>query len=272
MTAVVLARGAGQRMRAADATAELDDDQQAAAARGAKVMMPMGTGAFRRPFLDFVLGALADAGCRHVCLVVAPDHAAILEHYRNLRPSRLQIEFAVQTRPSGTAAAVLAARGRVGGGAFLVVNGDNLYPVDAVRTLVDLEGCGLVAFERRALVEGGGFPPSRVASFASVRADDAGWLTEIDEKPDPVAVAASGPRTLVSMNLWRMDAAIFDACRDVAPSSRGERELPDAVRLAIARGGQFRVLVSRGAVLDVTSRADVALVERRLAALQPPRL
>ena len=85
-------------------------------------------------------------------------------------------------------------------------------------------------------------------------------------------MAAAGPRTLVSMNLWRLDAAIFDACRDVAPSSRGERELPDAVRLAVARGGQFRVLVSRGTVLDVTSRADVALVERRLAALQPPRL
>ena len=36
------------------------------------------------------------------------------------------------------------------------------------------------------------------------------------------------------MNCWRFDARIFDACRDVPRSARGELELPEAVGLAVA--------------------------------------
>ncbi|MGI8619426.1 MAG: nucleotidyltransferase family protein, partial [Gemmatimonadaceae bacterium] len=52
--AVVLARGLGTRMRAADSTADLDADASAIADSGVKAMIPVG-----RPFLDYVLSALA---------------------------------------------------------------------------------------------------------------------------------------------------------------------------------------------------------------------
>ena len=71
------------------------------------------------------------------------------------------------------------------------------------------------------------------------------------------------------MNLWRFDAPVLAACRDVAPSPRGEYELPDAVMLAMARGTRVRVLAARGAVLDLTSRADIGGVSRRLAGREP---
>ncbi len=101
-----------------------------------------------------------------------------------------------------------------------------------------------------------------MAAFATVECDDEGWLTAMREKPP---VEAIGPASRVSMNLWRMDQAMLAACRDVAPSPRGERELPDAVMLAVARGTRVKVVDVAGAVLDLTTAADVGIVSRALA-------
>jgi dTDP-glucose pyrophosphorylase len=68
------------------------------------------------------------------------------------------------------------------------------------------------------------------------------------------------------MNLWKFDSRILDACRDVAPSARGELELPSAVMLARERGVSFEVVPLVGPVLDLSSRADIADVTRRLGA------
>ena len=268
MIAVVLARGLGRRMRAPEMDAALSDAQRAAADAGAKALMPVGEGA-SRPFLDFALSALADAGCTAACMVVPPEHDELRAHYTPTRCQRLRVQFAVQEAPTGTASAVLAAASVVDDRPFLVVNGDNLYPPDAIRALVELEGCGLSAFTRASLVDESGFDVARVARFATVDADAAGWLSGMREKPKADDLLASGPDARISMNLWRFDASILAACRDVAPSPRGEYELPDAVMLAVSRGTRVRVLAARGAVLDLTSRADIAAVSRRLAGVEP---
>jgi glucose-1-phosphate thymidylyltransferase len=72
------------------------------------------------------------------------------------------------------------------------------------------------------------------------------------------------------MNCWRFDSRIFEACRTVPPSSRGELELPAAVALAITEGGvRFRVLPATGPVLDLSRRADAADLSHRLAGTEP---
>lgn len=268
MMAVVLARGSGRRMRQADAGAALTAAQQAAADAGAKVLMPVGEGT-ARPFLDHALSALADAGCTDACLVVAPDHDAVRARYTPDRCARLRVHFAVQAEPSGTAAAVAAAAPVVGTRPFLVVNGDNLYPPHALRALVELEGCALSAFTRHSLVRDSGFDVERVARFATVEVDAHGWLTGLREKPPAGELEAAAPETLISMNLWRFDGTVLAACHDIAPSPRGEFELPDAVMLAVARGTPVRVLAASGAVLDLTSRADIGVVSGRLAGVEP---
>lgn len=268
MKALVMARGAGRRMRDPDDDASLTAAQQRAADAGRKGMMPVG-GDGGRPFLDYVLSTLADAGCAAVCLVVAPDHEDVRAHYARQRPRRVRLSYAVQAEPLGTADAVLAAERFVASDPFLVVNADNLYPVDALRALVSLDGPGLPGFEREALVEDSGFPAARVAQFALLDVDAAGWLQAIDEKPGEAALAARGPHALVSMNAWRFDRRIFGACRDSPPSPRGELELAGAVMLAMKRGVRFRVVPARGAALDLSRRGDVAAVSRRLAGFVP---
>lgn len=269
MKAVLLARGLGSRMRQEGDGVALTAGQAAAAAAGAKGMMPVG-GDHTRPFLDFVLSALADAGCTRVCFIVAPDHASIREYYEGPgRPSRVQIEYAVQPIADGTARAVLSAEGFAAGDPFVVLNSDNLYPVPVLRHLAELGEPGLPAFERDALVHDSGFPAERVAAFAAIEIDSDDYLARIVEKPGQAYYDAAGARALVSMNLWRFDARIFDACRDVPLSSRGEYELPEAVGLAVSRGIRFKTFRARGAVLDLSRRSDVAMVSRRLAGIEP---
>lgn len=263
--AVVLARGLGSRMRQADPSAALTEAQRRAADAGLKAMMPIGG----RPFLDFALSALADAGIRRAALVVAPDHSAIRQHYEALQPSRLTIEYAVQERPLGTANAVLAAAGWTGGQPFIALNADNIYPAAVLRSLVEAGGPAFPAFRRSDLVQQGNIRAEQVRAFALVQLDAEGYLRHIVEKPPAEAVERAGEDAIVSMNCWRFDERIFAACRDVPASERGEFELPQAVLLAVQRGVRFRALPACGAVLDLSRRADAADLSRRLAGVTP---
>ena len=277
MKAVLLARGLGSRMKQDAAAASLTATQAAAAAAGAKGMMPigdpstaLGAGGHTRPFLDHVLSALADANCTDVCLVVAPDHDAIRSYYEGPgQPRRVQIRYAVQEVADGTARAVLSAQHFTERDPFLVLNSDNLYPAPVLRSLVELEEPGLPGYRRDALVRDSGFPPERVNSFAAIEVDEHWYLTRIVEKPGAAYYETAGPEALISMNVWRFDHRIFDACRDVPRSTRGEYELPEAVALGVTRGVKFRVVPASGAVLDLSRRSDVALVSERLAGQEP---
>ena len=163
--AVILARGLGTRMRRDEAVADaaLNEEQRRAAARGAKAMMPLGA----RPFLDYVLSALADAGIRDVTLVVSPDADEIREHFgRTHVPERVHVRFAVQAEPRGTADAVYSAHDTLYDAPFLVLNSDNYYPVAAYRDLAGLGASGLVAFEADTLVRESRLEPERVLKYA----------------------------------------------------------------------------------------------------------
>ncbi len=261
--AVLLAGGRGSRMRRPDAGVRLDPAQQSAAAAGFKVLVPDALG---RPFLDHVLTSLAEAGIRDVALVVPAEHRPILAHLRLHPPRRLRITPVVQPEPRGTADAVLLAEPWTAGRDFLVLNADNLYPKTALEALVQLGAPGLIAFETRALTVGSNIEPQRIAAYAIIklRADDT--LERLIEKPTAEELREAGPDPWVSMNLWRFEPAIFAACRDVPPSSRGEVELPQAVDLAARQGMRLVAVRLAAGVLDLSRQADIAAVAEVLAA------
>ncbi|MFP4624055.1 MAG: sugar phosphate nucleotidyltransferase [Gemmatimonadota bacterium] len=261
--AVILAAGRGTRMQAPDPAVELSPAQAAAATAGHKMLVPI----HGRPYIAYVLHELAEAGYAHVCLVVGADDDAVRSAVLQVEPRRLHIEFAVQPEPLGGADAVLAAEPVVGCEPFALINADNLYPAPVLARLRELDGPGLAAFERQTLVRMSNIPAARVASFALIEERD-GLLTGIVEKPE-TALVRRRPDARVSMTCWRFGPAIFDACRDVEPSERGELELPDAVALALERGERFRVLPVAAGVLDLSRRADIPAVERLLTGKEP---
>lgn len=261
-------------MRQQHTAADLTADQAEAASSGNKAMMPL---AFGRPFLDWVLSALADAGVREACLVIAPDHSEIRKYYSALTLTRIRISFVIQYEARGTADAVLAAEPFVLGDRFLVLNADNYYPAEAFRALMSLgesgNGAGLIAFDRESLLAHSNIDPERIAKYALVDLDENGLLQRIVEKPDAAAMAAWSGAQYVSMNLWSLPPEIFRACRAVRPSVRGELELPAAVQYAIDELNiEFRAIPMKGpaaGVLDLTSRADVQTVTARLSSRRP---
>jgi glucose-1-phosphate thymidylyltransferase len=265
LKAVILARGLGKRMRAPDPSATLSAEQAAAAASGAKAMIQFAS----RPFLDYVLSGLAEAGIREICLVIGPENHEIRRYYAHIHVRRIRIEFAIQYEPRGTADALLCAEKFTAGENFLTLNSDNLYPVAAYRALIDLNAPGLPAFEIEALVQKSNVPRERIKSYALLEIGADGFLKRIVEKPDEETFRNWPAPVYVSVNLWSLGPGIFEACRRVATSPRGELELPMAVQFAISNlGERFRVLPFHDGILDLSSRADISTVAERLAGIE----
>jgi glucose-1-phosphate thymidylyltransferase len=252
-------------MRRGDGAAALDAAQASAADAGLKAMIPIG-----RPFLDYLLSSLADAGCGEACLVIGPEHETVRRYYAAERPpKRIRISFAIQERPAGTADALLSAEAFAAGEDFLVVNADNYYPAECLRALCLLAEPGAALFSRRELLAESPIGPERLLSYAVCAVGSDGYLAGILEKPDAEALAAAGPDPLISMNCWRFSPAIFGPCRDTPVSTRGEKELPRAVHEAVTAGRlRIRVVRCRGSVLDLSRRADVAVVAKWLAGVE----
>jgi len=258
--AVILAAGLGTRMRRLEKATQLSQEQATLAARGIKALIPVG-----RPFLDYVLSRLAEAGYRAVCLVIGPQHDEIRRYYNRLTTQRLRVEFAVQREPLGTANAVLAAAQFVAQDPFLVINSDNYYPVHALHALRHATGCATAGFDRRGLLQGSNISAERISQYAVLTSDGNGILESIVEKPDPSWMRNQPEPVLVSMNCWRFEFSILTACRSIDRSQRGEYEIPDAVLYSIRRLNQrYRVIPSQQPVLDLSGPEDIAAVKSYL--------
>ena len=262
-SAVILARGLGTRMRKEDPGARLTPEQEAVAQVGLKAMISVG-----RPFLDYVLSALADAGFERVCLVIGPEHHSVVDYYRTQSPpTRIALEFAIQEEPLGTADAVLAAESFCGSEPFVVLNSDNYYPVEALRLLRETTPPAIIGFVRSALIEKGNVPPDRVERFGALVVDDQGYLVRITPREGDM-VASDHSEVLSSMNCWLFDSSIFEACSKVTMSPRNELELPRAVQLGIDTiGMRFKVIRVELPVLDMSTRSDIASVQETLSGL-----
>lgn len=257
--AVVLAAGLGTRLRAEVTGVELSPPQARVAATGVKPLVPI----HGRSFIEYQLEELSRAGVDEICVVVAERHE---ELWRSLAARGL--ELAVQTEPRGTADALLAAESFAAGEPFLMLNGDTWYAAGVLAALAALRGPGVAGFDRRRLADSpaSNITAERIAGFA-VLATDGSRLLRVIEKPHAGTLARHAGAA-VGVNAWCFSRSIFDACRAVGPSPRGELELTAAVQWAIDRADTvFRVVRSETPVLDLSTRRDVARIERLLRPL-----
>ncbi|WP_353066469.1 sugar phosphate nucleotidyltransferase [Arcanobacterium hippocoleae] len=188
------------------------------------------------------------------------------DYYDSLQTTRIKISYAIQEEPLGTANAVLAAKEWVGTDRFVMVNGDNYYPTEAVRALGATKGNATIGFDADGLVQNSNIPAERIAAFAILRADANGDFADIIEKPAPEVVAAQPKPILVSMNCFCFTPEIFAAAERIVPSARGEYEIVDAVRDLVEHGQRVEIVRSEAGVLDMSNQNDIKAVEQVLQA------
>jgi len=265
--AVILARGLGTRMQRKVEAIGLEPEVERIADIGKKGMIHFGD----RPFLDYSVQNLIEAGLKDICLVVSPDDALFREYYRKVseRVPGLSISFAIQEKALGTSDAVYAAKEYVGGESSIVLNSDNLYSAHAISILRNQEEecCYLAGFDKDAMIRESNIEEERINRFAVVEVDNEWNLVRIHEKPEePDAYGVDG-RVIVNMNLLRFTPDVFRACEKTKPDPiRGEYEITSTLQILVDEGRvPVKVVYVNEGVLDLTYRRDIVSLRKILS-------
>ncbi|MBI3194047.1 MAG: NTP transferase domain-containing protein [Ignavibacteriae bacterium] len=279
---VILAGGISSRMKKATEGIALDGILLNEATRKSKAMLSVGAG--QRPFLDYVLYNIEQAGYEDVVIVVGEYDDSIREFYENQNGKqqfqKLRISYGLQIipagriKPFGTADALvqaLNAKPEWREQSFTVCNSDNVYSAEALIQLRETKYENAMIDYNRAALQ---FPPERIKQFAVITKDEEGFLTNIIEKPtleDVERVKEMNGRIGVSMNIFRLNYSLILPFLESVPLHpvRNEKELPVAVKMMVEQHprSMFCIPLSEH-VPDLTSRSDILIVKEYLKNFQ----
>jgi NDP-sugar pyrophosphorylase family protein len=210
---VVLAAGRGKRLR------PLTDNRS-------KPMLPV----VGKPMVERVLEMMVRDGVDRFVAVVHPDDELLIERLCLPRwAGRMRLTY--QAQRLGTAPALECAAPLIredGAPDFVLASCDNIYPDGHVAALVARrreESLDAVITLMRVR-------PEQIPTLAVVVMQNE-RVTRIVEKPRP----EKAPSDLGVPSLYVLATRLLDYLPRVPVSSRGERELPDALRLLIEDGG-----------------------------------
>jgi dTDP-glucose pyrophosphorylase len=228
--AVVLAAGKGTRMR--EITSSIP-----------KPMVEVGG----RPVLWHVLRALRDAGVADAAIIVGYMPEAIRSYFGAGDEVGVRLSYFTQEVQDGTGRAADPAREFLSDGPFFFSFGDILTePAEyagMARAFLERPTDLLLAVRR---VE----DPYR---FGVVSLDGDAIL-RIVEKPAP----GTAESNWVNAGIFVTTPSLFDYTAELAPSERGEYEIPDAIRMMIADGLLVRAHKLAAPWRDVGTPEDLA--------------
>lgn len=237
-TAVILAAGRGSRMGALTA------------ATPKPLLAVAGT-----PIVARVLGGLRRAGVRHAVVVTGYLGEQIEAALGDGAVLGLAIDYRRQTAPDGTARALLLAAPLLDRRPFAVCWGDVLVPAGFYATFLEAFAARPCAAQ---LAVNAVDDPWRGAAVY-VEAD---WrVSRVEEKP-PRGSSTTGWN---NAGIMAFAPLVLDYARRLAPSSRGEYELPQAVAQMVCDGRDVRAVPIDGPWSDVGTPADLAAAQTLFA-------
>jgi glucose-1-phosphate thymidylyltransferase/glucose-1-phosphate adenylyltransferase len=277
---LILAGGMASRMKKALAEENSDLDPKLVAQANAVTKGMIQVGKNGKTLIDYQLYNAHLAGIEEVMLLLHPTDNVSQEYCESLMEKDatwgMKIVFARQQiaadreKPAGTADAVYQAlsqhadwqKGRV-----IVCNSDNLYSVNALKTLWASEvPQALISYHRDSLL----YPEERISAFALIRTDAEGYLLEIIEKPTKEQadeLMAKQGRLGVSMNVFVFEASTFLPYLAKTPFHpvRNEKELPTSVVMfGEGEGKGFVAIPLAENVPDLTSKEDILVMQKYL--------
>ncbi len=211
MKGVILAGGLGSRLRPLTHVTN-------------KHLLPI----FDKPMVFYPIECLVNAGIRDILLVTGGEHAGdFLKVLRNGKQLGVQhLEYAYQEGEGGIADALKLAEDFAERQKVCVVLGDNIIEGNLARAAGDFftqrSGAKVLLKE----VE----DPER---FGVARFDDSSGtrkIVEIIEKPK------QAPSNFAVTGFYFYDPDVFDVCKTLQPSARGELEITDVNNYYLKRG------------------------------------
>lgn len=209
MKGIILAGGLGSRLRPMTLVTN-------------KHLLPV----YDRPMVYYPIGTLVNAGINEVLVVTGGEHAGdFFKLLRNGKDLGLKhLEYAYQEGEGGIADALKLAEDFADGGKICVILGDNIIENNINQAVADFRKQEKGAKVLLKQVE----DPHRfgVAEFSPDRKS----ITRIIEKPkDP-------PSDMAVTGYYMYDGRVFDICKTLKPSGRGELEITDVNNDYLARG------------------------------------
>ncbi|MEV6473122.1 glucose-1-phosphate thymidylyltransferase [Streptomyces sp. NPDC051657] len=232
MKALVLAGGTGTRLRPITHTS-------------AKQLVPVAN----KPVLFYGLEAIAETGITDVGIVVGDTASEITAAVGDGSKFGMKVSYIPQSEPLGLAHAVLISRDFLGEDDFIMYLGDN-FVVGGVEDLVR---------EFRAARPDAHLLLTRVPdpqSFGVAELSASGQVRGLEEKP------AHPKSDLALVGVYLFSPAIHEAVAAIAPSSRGELEITDAVQWLIDAGRDVRSTLITGYWKDTGNVTDMLEVNR----------
>jgi len=243
MFAVILAAGRGTRMGALTASTP-------------KPLLPLQG----RPIITHILDGLAGAGVTRAAVVTGYLGEQIEAHLGDGTAHGLHLVYRRQTTADGTARALTLVRDLVGDAPFVLSWGDVIVEPHVYRTVIDTfraQPADLVLTVN---------PVDDPWRGGAVYVDDAWRVTRLVEKPP----RGTSTTPWNNAGIFVFSPTIFPYVDRLAPSARGEYELPQAIAAMLADGRVVRAVPVRGFWSDLGTPDDLAAAQDRFVPRTTP--
>ena len=178
-----------------------------------------------KPFLYYLLNNLQQAGFKEIIMIVGYQKELMenfLKNYKSEFKITIINQFDALGDKYGTACPIECVKDNIKNDeSFVSVCGDNLYSTkDLKKFLIDDE------FNYVS-----GIQHSEPHRYGVLVKDDADYLKEIIEKPDPKELTEKNIGNLINTGLYKFTPSIFKKIPLINKSPRGEYEMTDVINL-----------------------------------------
>ena len=175
-----------------------------------------------KPFLEYILEGVIYAGFRDIILVVGYRKEQIKEYFKNGEKWNIKIEYIEQKELNGTGGALLLCEESIINDHFFLTWGDTLVPYKVYK-----ETFNLFQKEKSDFILVANYIEDPYLGAAVYC--EGSKLTKIVEKPP----RGSSKTNLNNCGVFILSKEFFSVLKTLAPSKRGEIEVPDALMKGI---------------------------------------
>ncbi len=217
---------------------------------------------YDKPMIYYPLSLLMLGGIKETLIITAPDQ---LEHFKKILGDGsklgMKIEFVTQEKPNGLPEAFNLGADFIGDDSVTLILGDNIFYGD-----IEFFRQALVRHEKRPQPEMGtifAYPVADPTRYGVVEFGKNNEVLSLEEKP-------KAPKSRYAIpGLYIFDSSVAKKAKNLKPSSRGETEIVDLMKVYLAEKHLFTEPITRGvAWLDTGTPQSLLEANQFIAAIE----